>query len=367
MDLERLTAAARDPVAELRRRCEASGRPLALALSSYVPVEVLDAAGFEAAWLPPLCRARYPVADGSVQSYVCAVVRSAVEAILGGELPVAIVATASGCDAMTAVPGILSQERASAAAVAVRLPIAVGGESGRTLARSAVKEFADAVSAVAGRPLDSGTLESAIRLRERVRVALSDRFSRLPDPRPSVAYTLARAAQVLAPADFLDALERGGEPDAFDASGKVRVLLSGDQVPSDQAIRDIETLGVIVAADDTETGTRSACRRVGFQAPDRLSAIADSLVDRTLHGPTRVESDLRARVGRIVALARQAEIRAAVFCPFKFCDPHAFEVPELMTALRQAGIPSLLIEVDREEGLGPRDLTRIQTLVEALP
>ena len=116
--------------------------------------------------------------------------------------------------------------------------------------------------------------------------------------------------------------------------------------------------------DDTVTAGRGACLHVWRQEPNRLKAIADSLVLRPLHSPERF---VTGRPAAVADRAREAGAKAAILLHYKFCDPSAFEAPSLVAALRQAGIPSVVLEVDRQPGLSGGDRTRVQTLLEALP
>ena len=67
--------------------------------------------------------------DGVLQAFACATVRSMIETLLRGDLPVGLVGSTSGCDAVTTVPGILNAAMPSLPVVSLRLPIAVESEA----------------------------------------------------------------------------------------------------------------------------------------------------------------------------------------------------------------------------------------------
>lgn len=359
-----LTRAARDPVGALRERAEASGRELGLAFSSYFPLEVADAFDLEGAWLPNWTAPDYPAADAELQAFVCNPVRAAVEAVLAAGLPLGLLATTTGCDARLAMGGVFRQERVSAPTVMLRLPVAVGTEASRHQAERALRAFCDEAREALGHGLDEDLLREACAARQTVRERVADLLDRMGDSVPAVrAYRAALASQVLAPGVVLDALDSAPRDSDPIARG-VRVLVSASSLPSLQMIEDLESLGAVVVGDDTCTGTRAASRRV-TPGDDLLGAVARSLVERPSHGPVMVEPG-RARVDRVVDLARRREARAVVFLRHKFCDPHAFEVPVLRRALEEAGIACLDLEVDREPGLSARDRMRVETLVEGL-
>lgn len=366
-----LERAARDPVGALRERAQGSGRELGLAFSSYFPLEVLDALDLEGAWLPNLCSPDSPEADAELQAFVCNPVRAAVQAVLGEGLPIGLFATTTGCDARLALGGVLRQDRVTAPTVMLRLPVSVGTRTSVTQGVNAVRAFCSEAEAALDRHLDPEVLAEACLARQAVRERVSDLLERMGDEvGATAAYTAARASQVLAPRVFLDAMRASPEPPGPPRNG-VRTLISGSSLPSLRLIEDIESLGAIIVADDTCTGLRGVCRRVALPEDASshcevvLDAIGRSLIERPWHGPVMVEPG-RARAERIVAMARRRKVRVAIFVRFKFCDPHAFEVPLLSRALEEVGVTSLDLEVDREPGLSSRDAMRLQTMLERL-
>ena len=363
MDAVLMTAVVADPLACLEARAAASGRPIAVALTPDVPLEVLDAFGFEAALLPQVQRPSYPAADDRLQAYTCSFVRSAVETVLSGRSAPALIASTSACDALTALPSVLATARPGTPIESIHLPVRVGTDAAFNHAAASLKDFCDRVAARLGRPLDPAALARATDDREAVRVRLCALLDGLGTTVPAAdVYRAVIASQVMEPAAFLQAA--GADPSVPASATGVPVILSGSHVASPDLIAGIEATGARVVADDTWTGVRSAGRRVARDG-DLLAAIGRSLVDPVLHGPVRLEIP-EARPGRIAALAKQRGARAAILLHYKFCDPHAFEAPGVLAALRNAGLPGLVLELDRDEGLTPRDRTRLQTLVEAV-
>lgn len=362
--MDRISLAARNPAGELAERSRRG--PLAVAFSSAVPLEVLDALGLEAAWLPALPASTTPRADALLQAFTCAYTRAAAELVLSSSLPVGLVAAASGCDAQTALQGVLLD---AAPLATLKLPIAVDGPAASRQAEGALREFVAAAESAVGRRLDAPRLKAACELREGVRVRVTRAFEamaagRLPAAR---AYELAIASQVMDPVSFLDAAgpaDGDGATTAPPDDGSVRLMLSGAHVPSVAVIEDMASHGARVVLDDTETGTRGASRRLPLEGPDPLRAIAGSLLDGCAHGPVRVVPG-RSRVEGLVEAADEAGVDAALLLHYRCCDPHAFEAPALLRALREAGIPGVVVEVDRDPTLSARDLARLQALVES--
>ncbi len=367
MPSDRLERAAEDPVGFARARAAAEGRPLGIALSSYFPLEVFDAFGLAAIRIPPRMMDGYPGADALLQAFACTPVRSMIETLLAADLPVGLAGVTSGCDALTSLAGIVQAALPAFPVVSYRLPIAVESEAAPRQATQALAALCRDAEVLLGRPLDPSVLDSAVLDREAARVRVRQLFERvaLREFPASRAYMAAVAAQVMAPADFLarcgEAFPEDAAPIPFQG---VPLLLSGDVLPSPRWVRDLESLGGGIVCDDTNTACREAGRHVRRDEPNRLKAIADSLVLRPLHSPERF---VTGRPAAVADRAREAGAKAAILLHYKFCDPSAFEAPSLVAALRQAGIPSVVLEVDRQPGLSGGDRTRVQTLLEALP
>jgi len=265
------------------------------------------------------------------------------------------------------VPGILDAAIPTLPVVTFRLPVGVESEAAGRHAAVVLEDLCREIQAILGRPFDAAALDAAILGREAVRVRLDGLFAGLParDVQASRVYAAAIAAQVMDVESFLAAFDEAFSASVSSASSEgIPVLLSGELVPSVQWIRDLEQMGASVVCDDTNTGSREAGRRVRADEPNRLKAIADSLVHRPVHSPERFVS---GRPRGVAGRARAAGAKAAILLHYKFCDPSAFEAPSLVAALREVGIPSVLLEVDRQTTLTGGDRTRVQTLLESLP
>jgi benzoyl-CoA reductase/2-hydroxyglutaryl-CoA dehydratase subunit BcrC/BadD/HgdB len=65
-------------------------------------------------------------------------------------------------------------------------------------------------------------------------------------------------------------------------------------------------------------------------------------------------------------MVRQHKAGGVVFLLLKFCDPHAFDYPYLKQFLDDAGIPSLLLEIEDQPPPEGQLLTRLETFVDML-
>jgi benzoyl-CoA reductase/2-hydroxyglutaryl-CoA dehydratase subunit BcrC/BadD/HgdB len=366
MNVDSLFEVAESPIEAAAFRSRARDLKVGLCFSGDFPLEVLDAFHLHAVCLPEVPREVNPRADALIQAYTCTFVRSCAEAVLDGSLHIGLVAGVSGCDALTGLPGILEVEGGAPPIAVLRLPIALGTPAALRQADRALLEFCRETESRLGRPLDMVELEAATGRRQAIRDRVLAEFDALAEGKGSQmrAYSWAIASRVLDPDEFerLAAVEDTSAAEA--RPGGVPILLSGSVLPSIQVIVDLEEMGVRVAVDDTDTGVRTVSRRVGPRNGNLLGAVASSLVVKRMNGPERFGNG--GRVASVVARAQAGGVKAALLLLHKFCDPHAFEAPKLAGALRKAGIPTLVVEVDRQAGLGSRDRTSVEALLERL-
>jgi benzoyl-CoA reductase/2-hydroxyglutaryl-CoA dehydratase subunit BcrC/BadD/HgdB len=90
------------------------------------------------------------------------------------------------------------------------------------------------------------------------------------------------------------------------------------------------------------------------------------MAERILFGPpdpTR-GNPIQARFDYLQQLVTKTEAWGIVFYDVKFCEPELFDLPDLRRLLRQAAIPSLVIEVDIGEPLSYQVRTRLESFLE---
>ena len=77
-------------------------------------------------------------------------------------------------------------------------------------------------------------------------------------------------------------------------------------------------------------------------------------------------SSLEERLAWIRGLASQSNSKGVVFVEVKFCEPELFDLPELRRGLKEAGLPSLVIEVDVSQAAGGQAATRLEAFREMM-
>ncbi len=385
--LERLVRAGADPVSYLRGRRAAGAGPAVGYVCGYVPEEVILAAGLHPVRLGGRPGPVGP-ADSRLQSFACSFARACLDGLLtltGSE--VAGVVFAYTCDSLRAVAESwrIHAPRGTFFHF-LNLPARLEGRGVEDYTRAALSRFAVSLQAVeGGRPVTGESLEAAARLTAAVRAGLG-RLAAVRSARPDILpgstfIAIARGATVLdrgeAARDLdtlaadLEAVVEANPLPGDGAGSRPRVLVTGGFLETEGPLRLIEEAGLDIAADDLCLGGRALAFGAGTEArPDAESGLGPALARLaalylgrvpcpTKHPPER-------RFAFVCDEAARHDVDGVVFLLQKFCDPHAFDYPELRHRLGSAGHPSLLLEVEQGALSRGQALTRLEAFAEGL-
>ncbi|AKU14508.1 benzoyl CoA reductase subunit [Azoarcus sp. CIB] len=124
----------------------------------------------------------------------------------------------------------------------------------------------------------------------------------------------------------------------------------------------VESVGATIVIDDQCSGTRYFWN-ASKNDDDVVKAIADRYCDRPAC-PTK-DYPAHTRFDHVLNLAKEYKVQAAVFLQQKFCDPHEGDYPDLKRHLEANGIPTLFLEFDITNPIGPFRI-RIEAMLETL-
>jgi len=323
-------------------------------------------------WGPPQVDATRGSAH--LQPYVCSIVRNALAYLLSGGLDLAdLIVVPHTCDSLQGFASILIDFiHPTQPVLWIYLPR--GNHAGNVafLAdefRALYRRLAEITNRA---PSDAELLESN-RREESADARLADLHRQRGALPPTVVefYRLVRSREYLPAETFIEIAERVGglstlppRGSAHDRLplGKIPLLLSGI-IPEPMGIFDaLDRLNAVVVADDF-----AGCGR-RLYPPGKSDDPFERMAERILAAPpdsTR-GSAIQERLQHLLRLAQTSGAKGIVFYDVKFCEPELFYLPALRKGLQDAGIPSLVIEIDLSDPLSQQVLTRLEAFLEMI-
>jgi benzoyl-CoA reductase subunit C len=136
----------------------------------------------------------------------------------------------------------------------------------------------------------------------------------------------------------------------------------GSENDDAEFFRMVESVGSTVVIDEQCAGSRYFWNEL---VPDgnRIRAIANRYLDR----PACPVKDYPAhsRFQHVLDLAKDYRAQGAIIMQEKFCDPHEGDNPRLKSFLEENGIPTLTLEFDSTNPLGPFRV-RVEAFLETI-
>ncbi len=347
-----------------------AGRKIIGTLCSYVPDELILAAGFHPMRLFS-SGSDIVLAENHLQSYCCSLVRGILEDSLSGKLDdIHGVVFSHTCDAMQRLSDIWRMKGRYGFFAQAALPAKLNSPSAFVYMEAVLNRLKADLEKAAGRRITDEDLQSAITLTNRIRRSLSaifDMNAAMPGRlRVHDLYALVKGAMIMdreKAADLLDIISEKTElAPACQRDGK-RLIVSGSVCDTPEVFKAIEEAGGFLVGDDLCSGGRWFQGLVDEQLPP-MTALAQRYMTRTVC-PAK-HAGLQTRAENLLSLARRVRADGAVFLILKFCDPHAFDVPYIMDFFQKNNLPGLVVEMDDpQQSLGQLS-TRIETFLQMI-
>ena len=232
-----------------------------------------------------------------------------------------------------------------------------------------ITRFREFLGQLTGQPLTDERLADAIEVVNENRRLLHAIYEYRKQDNPKV--TGLEAVYAALSAQFIDKVEHNAE------LRKVLAALPNRKVEREQGVRlmtigsenddcgfmaMVESVGATIVIDDQCSGTRYFWNETKLNG-DPAKAIAERYCDRPAC-PTKDYPE-HTRFDHVLGLAKEYKAQAAVFLQQKFCDPHEGDYPDLKRHLEQNGIPTLFLEFDITNPIGPFRI-RIEAFLETL-
>jgi len=143
-----------------------------------------------------------------------------------------------------------------------------------------------------------------------------------------------------------------------------RVMISGFLDGDLELLRRMEELGVTIVDDDLCEGSRGyegVLPATEGEGPARR--IARRIL--SLYCPVKSLGE-EEYAKRLIAKYRESDAQGIVFLLFRFCDPQYMEYASAKLALREEGIPFVVLEPVTRDGRFAQMETRLEAFLESL-
>ena len=369
------------------RRAEelrAEGKRIVGYLSMHVPLELIEALGMVPFRITGDLREPVTEADRGLPAAFCPYMRSVLDLALKGRLGFLDgFAMAHPCDAQEKTVRVVASFVDFPFTHFLDVPSTVHGYAVDYF-RDQVRDFARCLEAFAGREMSPEDLARAIALYNEQRALVRELYDlkRSRPPALSGVETLQviLAVQSLPVAEGNDLL-RGviaeavardpGEPDE-----RTRVLVWGSVIDDPAYIEVIESSGADVVTDDLDEGTRPYLTDVSPDG-DPFRALAERYLRGVPTARTFLDAgqgthkrdnltDLEARYGYLRRHIEGWGVDGVILQSVRYCDPHGYELVDVMDYLEHLGVPGIYVEHNYSEGALAPLRTRVEAFIETL-
>ena len=251
----------------------------------------------------------------------------------------------------------------------VAMPNDVQSPHARKAHYAELQSFRTFLQALTGKELTDAMLKEALAVVDENRRLLRELFEYRKVANPQVTGVEALYASITA--QFVDKREHNEQLKKVLAAlptrnlnrpEGVRFMTIGSENDDLAFMAMVESVGSTIVIDDQCSGTRYFWNE-SKPEDDVIKAIADRYCDRPAC-PTK-DYPVHTRFDHVLGLAKEFNARAAVFLQQKFCDPHEGDYPDLKQHLESNGIPTLFLEFDITNPIGPFRI-RIEAFLETM-
>jgi len=337
---------------------------------TYFPEELLHAAGI----LPMRIlgdKENVSLADSHVQAFICSLVRTSLDAALKEKFDFLDgVVFPHSCDSIQNLADIWRHNFPIQFSDVVVLPVWVDVPEAEDYLTEEIWRFRRKLEAYLDKTIPDSALVRSVEIYNENRAALAALYTlRRDNPGMITGQNLldvVRASMSMLKEDHTALLRKlideiKPAPDSNGAA--VRIVLYGNACDHPAIMHLFEEMDAHVVDDDLCTGSRYFLHIVP-PGDDPIRRIAQRYI-RRVPCPSKHNTSFDRRE-YLVDMVRQSEADGVVMLLLKFCDPHAFDYPDLAKRLSESNIPHLLIETEMQPTSIEQVRTRLQAFVEML-
>ncbi len=249
------------------------------------------------------------------------------------------------------------------------MPNTVQTQFAKPYHKGEVEKFKKAVEQYIGRPISDQDLDLGIDVLNRNRRLLRKvyEYRKLDNP----PLTGEEALYTAVTSQFIDKEEHSQALEAtlkdlparkLSRDAGIRLMAVGSENDDAEFFKMVESVGGTVVIDEQCGGSRYFWNESNPNG-DRMATIANRYLDRP---PCPVKDyPGHSRFNHVLNLAKDYRAQGAIIMQEKFCDPHEGDNPRLKKFLEENGIPTLSLEFDSTNPLGPFRI-RVEAFLETI-
>ena len=348
---------------------KALGRPVIGVMPAYFPMELIYAAGGYPVQLwgnnLPLERS-----DAYLQSYCCSVARSVLELELKGiSKMVNAYAFTSLCDTLINLREIY-RRLFTKPTVQLSIPITQTEAARHSYLKNVLNTVTTSLEEITGQEMTPASLQEAATLYGRAR-SLQRKLYHIRRHKPGLMnnhdfYTALKAGFFLPPESYnqmLGTLLQNLETLSSREDRRPKVLISGMVFDPLENYKIFDELSVDIVDDDMANGWRTVSKN-NLQVEDLVEGVTEYVFNPApcccIYNP---DND---RHSYLVDKVNQSGADGVLFWYIKFCEPDAFDRPQLIQRLKAEGIPAAFIDLELTMSNFEAIKTRINAFCEML-
>jgi bcr-type benzoyl-CoA reductase subunit C len=344
-------------------------RPVIGVMPAYFPMELIWAAG---GYPVQLWGNNLPLekSDAYLQAYCCSVARSVLELEMQGMASmVKAYAFTSLCDTLINLREIYRRIFPKPT-VELSIPITRTVEARRNYLESVVQSVTQGLAEITGKKIDPETLAEAAELYGRTR-ALQRKLYQIRRENPGLMknhdfYTAIKTGFFL-PADvynqMLENLLKELKPLSAPDANRPKLVLSGLVFDPLEIYNIFDELGAHIVDDDFANGWRTVSKE-NLQVDNLVEGITEFLFNPSpcccIYNP---DND---RHPYLLNKVKESRADGVLFWYIKFCEPDAFDRPQLMKRLKEEGTPAAFVDLELSMSNFDAIKTRINAFCEIL-
>ncbi len=362
------------------KELKAQGKTIIGWVCSFVPLEIITAAGCVPFRIRGDIREPITKGDNLLETIVCPFVRSCFDLSVKGRYDFLDgIVIPHACDSMTRSYSTWMYSLELPFSQFVNIPSVVK-ESSFEFFNEVLNTFRQTLGEFVGKAISDDDIAEAIKLHNENRDKAKALYEfKKSDPPVISGVELAKVLTVGSSLPitesnslFDEVIEELKNRKESPRKKGPRIMIDGACLDNIELIKLIEDTGANVVADTLCNGTRDSLPHADVDR-DPIDALAHRYLDKVNCPKTYIDNkelnlqnDLENRFGDIGYFAKEFKVDGSILYVYKYCDPFGFEVPARKAYYNSINIPHLYLEDEYTTGTIGQLKTRIQAFLEMI-